>query len=314
MKKIAKQSHSISLSIGIPAYNEEKNIKNLLNSVLSQKQQGFHLESVWVICDCCTDKTASIATELANKYPFIKVFEQTQRAGKAGGLNFIYKMNESDLLMTLDADVVLGHKRVIAEMVKEMMLHKETNVVSGFLQPLKAHTIMERIGNALYLMWREIKMGVNDGHNIHNLDGASVLIKRKFAAKISFPLGLIADQGYLYVKSTLRTPKGFRLAKTAPIIFRPVSTWNDMRVQSKRAIYTDKDNLAQHLGYWTRFLYVVPIRQKILGLLKSWLSNPFFVSAAIIISILVRLFPYDEKAQKTGLWDIVTSTKKAINI
>ncbi len=51
MKKIT------TISIGIPAFNEAVTIKRLLRSVLAQKEKGFVLREIIVLCDGSTDGT-----------------------------------------------------------------------------------------------------------------------------------------------------------------------------------------------------------------------------------------------------------------
>ena len=61
-----------TVTIGIPAHNEEANIANMLNSVISQEQKSFFLEKIIVALDGCTDNTESEAREFAKKYPIVE--------------------------------------------------------------------------------------------------------------------------------------------------------------------------------------------------------------------------------------------------
>jgi glycosyltransferase involved in cell wall biosynthesis len=49
-----------TLTIGISAHNEEKNISSLLESIFAQKQRNYVLENIYVVCDGCTDNTESV--------------------------------------------------------------------------------------------------------------------------------------------------------------------------------------------------------------------------------------------------------------
>ena len=69
-----------SLSIGIPAYNEEGNITFLVNSILKQKLSGFILKEIIIVCDGCSDKTVSLVKSLKNNK--IKLIVNSQRQGK----------------------------------------------------------------------------------------------------------------------------------------------------------------------------------------------------------------------------------------
>jgi len=50
----------ITVSIGIPAYNEEANIGKLLSSLIKQKEAGFIIKEIIVVSDQSTDKTDEI--------------------------------------------------------------------------------------------------------------------------------------------------------------------------------------------------------------------------------------------------------------
>ena len=48
----------LTVSVGIPAYDEEANIKSLLEAILQQRQENFILKSIIVVSDGSTDRTA----------------------------------------------------------------------------------------------------------------------------------------------------------------------------------------------------------------------------------------------------------------
>ena len=86
------------ISIIIPACNEEKYLKETINSV---KNQGYKHEII-VVCDGCTDKTAETAKSLADKFVILK-----ERHGPAFAKNEGEKMAAYNKLVFLDADTKL---------------------------------------------------------------------------------------------------------------------------------------------------------------------------------------------------------------
>ena len=97
----------VTLSLGIPAYNEQGNIRNIIKTILRQNKNYYKLEKVYVVCDGCTDNTVSIVSELSKSNPEIELIEREERRGKVSALNKIYEVNESDYILTIDADLVL---------------------------------------------------------------------------------------------------------------------------------------------------------------------------------------------------------------
>ena len=83
-------SNKISVSIGIPAYNEAENIENLLLNLISQEiRHPFKLNKVYIVASGCTDDTEQIVEDLKKKYDIIDLLCEEERRGKASALNII---------------------------------------------------------------------------------------------------------------------------------------------------------------------------------------------------------------------------------
>ncbi len=92
-----------SLSVLIPAHNEEKNIKKTLESVV---KANYPKKEVIVIDDGSKDKTAKIVKQFSSKYPFIKLL-RTNHEGKARALNVGLAKASSEIIILLDADTTI---------------------------------------------------------------------------------------------------------------------------------------------------------------------------------------------------------------
>lgn len=87
------------ISVIIPACNEEKYLKDTINSVKSQNYKNFE---IIVVCDGCTDDTEKIANKLTNKVIVLK-----ERKGPATAKNEGLKLAKYKKLVFLDADTKL---------------------------------------------------------------------------------------------------------------------------------------------------------------------------------------------------------------
>src|SRR3972149_3439529 len=146
----------VTLTIGIPAYNEEKNIAQLIHSIILQRQGNYKLEKLYVVCDGCKDNTAQIVSNLSQKYPFIKLYgEKRKRIGKAGALNRIYELNKSDFLLTFDADLILENNDAIELMIKEITKGDKINVVGPRYIPVSPNTLMGKFAYVSYLSFED---------------------------------------------------------------------------------------------------------------------------------------------------------------
>ncbi len=106
---------NITLSIGICAYNEEQNIKSVINNALLQKQEGWTLSEVLVYSDGSTDQTESKVKSIKSKH--LKLIVGKNRLGKTRRLNQLFRDFSSNILVVLDADIKLKDENVVTKIV-----------------------------------------------------------------------------------------------------------------------------------------------------------------------------------------------------
>ncbi len=91
-----------SVSVVVPAYNEEATIKDTVEAILNTGYPG--LKEVIVVDDGSKDNTLKVARELERKYSKVKVFTKKNEGSKAGALNFGLKKASSEIFVVVDAD------------------------------------------------------------------------------------------------------------------------------------------------------------------------------------------------------------------
>ncbi len=89
-----------SISVLIPAYNEEDSIRGTIEAVLAS---DYPLEEIIVINDGSRDRTGDIVKEMMKKYKKIKLLEK-QNSGKAASLNEGIKIAKGELIAVVDSD------------------------------------------------------------------------------------------------------------------------------------------------------------------------------------------------------------------
>jgi len=71
----------MNVSIGVMAYNEERNIDNLLNTLLNQRTNKINIKEIIVISSGSTDKTNEIVQRFSKKNKKIKlIVEKKEKA------------------------------------------------------------------------------------------------------------------------------------------------------------------------------------------------------------------------------------------
>jgi glycosyltransferase involved in cell wall biosynthesis len=97
-----------TLSIVIPAYNEERGIADIIMRVLGVEpdlaKAGVNLEELLVVDDCSRDQTAKIAEDIALERPRLRVIRHAKNRGYGGALKTGFSQAHGDLVGFLDAD------------------------------------------------------------------------------------------------------------------------------------------------------------------------------------------------------------------
>ncbi|OGK43194.1 hypothetical protein A3A46_03520 [Candidatus Roizmanbacteria bacterium RIFCSPLOWO2_01_FULL_37_13] len=302
----------LTVTVGIPAFNEERNIGYLLDSILKQKQISYKLEKIIVVIDGCTDNTALIVKNFSQKYPLIAQINFKNRRGKAVVLNKIYKVSFSDFLLTFDADIVLEREIEIELMVKEMLKDERTNLVGGRFIPVQQDTLMGKFSVISFLIIEDAFLKLNKGNNYYALVGGASLMRKSLYKSFKYPKGTISDQNYLFATATKDGLKHFKLAKKTRIFIRTVSTFSDWRILGARSVVEDKASITRFFGKDILKNYSMPKKIYLTSILKWFIKSPFYTLGSIFMNLVIRLFPYKKAIVKEGMWELATSSKTGI--
>jgi len=119
--------------VGICAYNEEHNIKRLLQNLLI-KQDLPSDSRILVVCSGCTDKTPQVVDGFHRKDARIELVSEAHRKGKANALNKIFEKarRAADFLVLINADA-LPQDRSIVKLVSRL---KNERVGAVFARPV----------------------------------------------------------------------------------------------------------------------------------------------------------------------------------
>lgn len=91
-----------SLSIIVPAYNEEKTITNVLTALLESNPD---LHEVIVVDDGSKDQTAELVEAIAKDEPKIRLIRQPKNGGKTEALKTGFAASTGDIVIVQDADL-----------------------------------------------------------------------------------------------------------------------------------------------------------------------------------------------------------------
>jgi glycosyltransferase involved in cell wall biosynthesis len=91
----------MNLSIIIPAYNEEKRIKDTLENLVEKFNNSCEI----LIVSESSDKTDDIVINTSKTAPFVKLVPSTKRLGKGGAFKKGFQNSRGEIVVLLDSDL-----------------------------------------------------------------------------------------------------------------------------------------------------------------------------------------------------------------
>ena len=93
------------LSIIVPAYNEEKTLRQIIDEVMSVQLPNMGKEVI-LVDDCSKDRTVEVMVELQSKFPnAIKILKHAANKGKGAALQTGILAATGDIIIIQDADL-----------------------------------------------------------------------------------------------------------------------------------------------------------------------------------------------------------------
>lgn len=96
----------LQISICLPAFNEEKNIGNLLSALTKQKTNHVVINKIIVVSSASTDRTDSIVREFMLKDARVNLITEEERNGKASAINRFLKAVDDPVVVVQSSDTI----------------------------------------------------------------------------------------------------------------------------------------------------------------------------------------------------------------
>jgi biofilm PGA synthesis N-glycosyltransferase PgaC len=140
----------LGCSVGVMAYNEEANIANTIDTVLSQRLSSSRITELIVVASGCQDRTAPIVAEIARQDQRVHLIEQECREGKASAINVFLSMARAPILLMVSADVL------VEDGTFDALLRHFTDASVGMVggHPMPVNNEATFLGHAVHLQWR----------------------------------------------------------------------------------------------------------------------------------------------------------------
>lgn len=208
-----------SVTIGIPAFNEENDIQKLLLSVLSQKNNNFILKDIIVVSDGSTDKTIEKIKNIRSKK--IKIIQNNIRRGQIYCQNYIFSKANTDVVIIIEADTNPDSKYFITNLLKPIISDKKIGLVQGLMKPYPPTKLIDKILYSQFLVYTDSLVKDRVRNTIPSGRGGRAFTKLVYK-KLRWPPSVPEDDyAYLWcvsknIKTVLESKAicRFRLPKT----------------------------------------------------------------------------------------------------
>jgi len=302
----------LTVSIAIPAYNEEANIGQLLKSLALQSTKTFTLKSILVYSDGSTDKTHAIVKKIEAKNTLVKLKADGKQLGKYARLNQVFHECKTDLLLVLDADIALVGNDFIEKLVANMEKDAKATLLVAHNVLLRPEGFIPKIIHTNFAMWDFIRWSIPQYQHAANYYGSAVMYRGDFVRSINIPKKVADAHLYIYLASAKNN--GFRYAREAEVLQFCLTTIKDLIKFTHRSLGKKDIEIEKIFKVTTEDIYAFSIKDKINGLLKTVQTYPFHTPFALLLGFYIGKIMPLQKMNKDVIWEITTSTKKPHSI
>jgi cellulose synthase/poly-beta-1,6-N-acetylglucosamine synthase-like glycosyltransferase len=224
----------ITVSIGIPAYNEASNIGFLLHNLSKQKlKDDFLLREIVVVASGCTDGTEDVVQRHKGLDHRIKLIVEKERKGKASAVNILLDECKSTVLVMEPADT-LPKEWSLYHLVAPFK-NMSTGATGGRPLPVNPeNTVIGWIPHVIWGLHHHIATLEHEQKRYFHISGEFCAIRTGIVRKI--PETIVNDDAYLGLKIKRA---GYLVAYVpeATVAMKGPTTIYDIVSQRRRVVY-----------------------------------------------------------------------------
>ncbi len=296
-----------SVSIGIPAYNEEANIQYLLHALLADRSRHIKLLEIIIVSDGSTDATVKKVKAVKDRR--IHIVVQRNRKGIVHSENIIVKRARGSILVMLDADVIPIEPNFLEAITFPIRKNKKVGCVGAATIPLPPRNLFERIIANSHYMKQFLYRQINDGSNVYLCHGRARAFAGKFFRNLTW-INNAPEDAFSYF-SCIAQKFTFVFTKDAGVFFRSPLNFREHASQSTR-FTTGIASLTRIFGSnIVRKEFAIPRVLFIKTLIRYMIRNPFSMPAYLFITALIRLMPKNNNAH-TSRFRMASTSKRII--
>ncbi len=290
--------------VAIMAYNEEANIGQMLESILSQRLQQVEIAEIIVVASGCTDRTEEIVSDLAGKDSRIRLLTQPQRKGKSMAVNLLLRQTTQQVIALVSADIIPAPDAI--ENLVAPFGNSWVGMVGG--RPVPTNDDRTFMGYAAHLLW-----SLHHQISLRRPKMGEMIAFRNFFRQIPFDSAV--DEASI---EPLIRGQGLQLhyASDAVVYNRGPDTVQDF-IRQRRRIYAGHVYVRDTLGYRVATMKGARILWLLLtnpGIRRDW---RYFLWGPAVIALeigarFMGLMDYGVWRRKHIIWDVAKTTKTVV--
>ena len=296
-----------TVSVGIPAFNEEANIAYLLRALLADSSKGVSLKEVIIVSDGSTDASVVRARSVNDRR--IKIINRKQRLGIVATQNELLRHVQGDILVMLDADVIPVQSDFLDRITEPIRRNRNIGLVGAATIPLRPQTVFERVITNSHYMKQYIYKQINGGHNVYLCHGRARAFAKALYEKLHW-VNNCPEDAYSYFACITR---GFKFSYTikAGVYFRSPQILEGHVKQSTRFVAGIK-KIKKIFGIeLAQKEYKIPRLLFMRSLIKYLWRNPFSTPAYLLLTLYIRLAYTNDRVYRSQ-FSVSQSSKRIV--
>jgi len=297
------EGRPLKCTVGVMAYNEERNIGRLLEALGRQRTRTCGIDSIMVVASGCTDGTEPITRAAARKDTRIRLMSQAAREGKSRAINLFLRearATGADVCILQSGDT-LPEEDTIERLVRPMAESAAVGMTGARVVPVNGKG--SYVGRIVHTLWRL--------HHRLALDSPKAGELVAFRNVVDEIPGDSAVDEVSIESAITSLGLSLRYAPDAIVLNKGPETIADF-LKQRRRIHAGHIEVARRFGYAPSTMSLGRVgRHVVADMLETPSEIPACLGAAVLEAVGRALGTYDVYiARKShAVWDIAVTTK-----
>lgn len=311
-----------TLTVVIPALNEEKNIRSIVDDVLGQELgASLYLDKVTVVSDCSTDGTNEIVLAHRRDDSRVELVVNPRTVGQAESINIGIRSTDSDYVVLLDGDIRLSGPDTLRKLLEDV--RPGVGLVGGNPVPAPGRrNVAESVAECGDYAWNALKLRVRAGRNIYSAHGRVLALSRSLYRSAEVPRKpgsqqeLIPADQFFYL-ACVDKGMAFELRSEARVLYKLPQSIRDYVRQSTRFTHSISNTTSLFDKSLVERECRFPFRAKAAALADTFLEKPLVTALWGLLQVYCRSNVWVRKhllkKSVNAAWEISQSTKDSID-